>query len=436
MNRRVSIVGLFVALAVATWMIGAIAGIRVPALPRFGSVEHVRFDVTVLFDDYGGPVRGVPVWFERGEPTVQPPPELEPDPLPVNRHAPVTDEQGRVEFTLQRGFAWTFVSGWHWEARRTVDAGDASEYGVTIWVEKPWFGPQGRVVDANGAPIRGARIQLLPSMGVPASEQELEMPLRPESVISCAEDGRFKIAQDFRSYSPVIVFNAPGFGPQREWSGGHSPRESPRDVHLERAGTIRFHALDREGRPLIHTTVRCACGAQEDALWNGSFAPGGGLFVWSASLDAEGRATFTDLPTKRTWLVSLWAGDTELARAPGLSELEPGETRDLEWRIGTGTDVEGELRSATGAPWANLEVILYQGMHFWATDPKVAPETSIVARCRSDSMGRFRFEDVRPGQWRIGARCPDERPCACPKASATYRLGEDIDRDRVVIQLE
>ena len=111
---------------------------------------------------------------------------------------------------------------------------------------------------------------------------------------------------------------------------------------------------------------------------------------WSASTDGEGHFTLADLPSRDVYLQVSAAG---YAVSDGIRV--PPDTSRLDIRLGRGATIDGALSLVSGGPAAG-EVGLSrtrEGM------PMPWKRTSQKA----DPFGRFRFENVTPGSYKLWA---------------------------------
>jgi len=100
------------------------------------------------------------------------------------------------------------------------------------------------------------------------------------------------------------------------------------------------------------------------------------------------------------------AGET-LHRESGALVLQPGEQRELQWSIGSGSELRGWVTDQDGRPVARRELWLTQTALNAGSDRErfyfsSGDEREIVARTRTDTQGAFSFADVGPGTWFVG----------------------------------
>lgn len=253
----------------------------------------------------------------------------------------------------------------------------------------------GRVIDREtGAPIAGARV------GRTIAWREID----PESEERTDADGRFRVeAWSFQSGTASVLAD----GYEYAWTPlakGHETPDAAVEIAISRGATVRLRVLDARGAPIA--------GAQA-TLWTSMhrFGRGDGLQLrasgwpdasrFEATADARGLAVFVDLPPRMPLEGEAGTGRAEPFRATELITLEPGEVRELEWRIGAGCTVRGVARESDGAPAVGVTVWLVEARH-----PRpIVFEPSGGARARiavTGPDGRFAFDDVAPGDWWLG----------------------------------
>ena len=108
---------------------------------------------------------------------------------------------------------------------------------------------------------------------------------------------------------------------------------------------------------------------------------------WSATTDDEGHFTLVDLPSRDVYLQVTAEG---YARSRGI-RVSP-DTNRLDIRLGNGATIEGTLSLVRGGP-AMGEVTLSLAGRPWESES-----------LQVDPFGRFRFEHVTPGSYRLSAR--------------------------------
>jgi hypothetical protein len=197
---------------------------------------------------------------------------------------------------------------------------------------------------------------------------------------------------------------------------GHSRPESPLIVEIPRAATLRVRALDGAGAPLGSAAIELSAHTYDlypsDSPPKFNYEPD---LHWRALTDDDGRATIELLPA----LVHVEAKVDGRVRwtFPDPLVFQPGEVRDVEWKISSGCDVHGLVVDQLGAPAANQAIWLYKAtqktpilFESWYGRESVSSTT--------DDRGRFSFPHVSPGDWWVGPAAKDIRAKADPEGVA------------------
>lgn len=155
----------------------------------------------------------------------------------------------------------------------------------------------GRVVDAGGRPIAGARVLVASAGGfgpLPLDQVPEDSPLaRGRSETRSAADGTFRIARPTGAGLRISV-RSPGFAPLRSERGQAPPDGDLGDLALEAGAVLEGRVVDRGGRPVAGVEVHAPAGAR-----------GGGPLIVGFTLpgtrvgltDGEGRFRLDELAT-------------------------------------------------------------------------------------------------------------------------------------------
>ncbi len=251
----------------------------------------------------------------------------------------------------------------------------------------------GRVIDEETeAPIAGAIVSLCGNTD-----------LRVES----APDGIFELPTATWRDNPIRVEKA-GYATVSGQKVTHCEDPArPCEVRLSRAAALLVEVTDALRAPLEGVVVRASmvgdwCGDED--------------YTWSEVTDARGACALELLPARTALTVELLndAGDF-LGREVEPILLDPGECRPWTVIVGGGAIVEGIARDGAGAPERRLEVWLYpeemRDTFDWMHEEEDF-ETGRAFRARSNEVGRFVFENVPSGRWRVGAASAAEDPRA------------------------
>ncbi len=149
-------------------------------------------------------------------------------------------------------------------------------------------------------------------------------------------------------------------------------------LRFGRNGTLRLHLLDRDGQPIVGATPTIARVDRTPETWKGRREHG--LDVRRvvgrarAKTDSRGRVVVADLSAGRYRITH--------ERVSREVDVEAGETRDVEIRIGAGPGITGQVFGRDGAPLADLQIYV-SGKSYGGT--------------RTDARGRFTFPDMKAG---------------------------------------
>jgi hypothetical protein len=100
--------------------------------------------------------------------------------------------------------------------------------------------------------------------------------------------------------------------------------------------------------------------------------------------------------------VELRVSTRVLHQEPAGLTLAPGETRELEWRIGSGCTLTGHVLDQNDSPVQRTRIWLASGPFDSPFCFDSSAERSVVNSTETDEGGRFVLEDVAPGKWLIG----------------------------------
>ncbi len=243
-------------------------------------------------------------------------------------------------------------------------------------VLKPSSKIEGRVVDADGVPVEGAKVAAIPEdktaarygMGYGGGDE------------STGVDGRFELAE-VTPGATLIQVTQPGFQVLRV-GGFEVPADQPlRDVELrltvgaQLTGTL----TDAEGEPLSGVMVM-AIGP------NGQMSESG-----FAQTDGEGQYLLSSLLLGSHTITTIGEG---LSRSSKNVLIEPGENR-LDIQLGATVTISGRVFEASGRPLQGAQVMLHpqdQRQFFGG-------------QSGADSLadGSFEIDQVPAGRYRVQA---------------------------------
>jgi len=259
--------------------------------------------------------------------------------------------------------------------------------GITVFLF-PALDYTGRVVDARGAPVPGARIRLL---GTPAGEQVID---RLETEWTSDRDGRFTFHAADEAVLEAVHRGARG------WARLDDSVAITRQLTIAlgeapaRDATITGRAVDAGGAPVADVLIRASPAEDREPTRSTAFAttgPDGGFVLggldrgsYDLAAEAEDRAP---------------AGVTGVA----------GGSRNVTITLDAGLALAGEVVDATGAavPAYTLLVVRRDG----------AARRLIVARSLVEPHGRFEVRVPR-GDYDVVASAQGWAPSAPTHASA------------------
>ncbi len=279
----------------------------------------------------------------------------------------------------------------------------------------------GRVVDADsGEAVANAHLALVHSSHTLASSDRLVASSSPtweensgETWTSetlgdtrSAEDGRFLF--EYSSWrSPHLRVQAAGFGvalvePLRECSDD----DHPLLIRLSKAGAIHARVIRDGGAPSDEVTVGVFAEGltllPEDQKQRVDIESEYPYERWSATAGQEGRIALAGLPANTELSIDLHMGTRVMHPEPMGLTLAPGETRELEWRIGSGCTLSGRILDQNENPVQHARIWLVPDTEVSGPCFDSSTERSVMNAPETDEDGRFVLEDVAPGKWLIG----------------------------------
>lgn len=297
----------------------------------------------------------------------------------------VTDAAGRAESAPLPWAGSVDVEvpaqpGWSWRSGSHPVPAGASAVEVALTVERAGT-LRGRVTDAaTGRPIAGA------SVGLGWTH---EVPVRTDG------EGRYEhtgVPGD--GYHDLSV-RAAGYATAEVRFRGRP--EGPLDVALATAATLTGRVVDGAGRPLAGARV-LATGSRFDGAEQR-------VSIADTASGADGRFRLeglsADLPHE---VVVALAGHGRVNLAvPALGP--PGAARDLgDVPLGPGRALAGRVTGPAGGSRPGATVTLEGPLEGLAAE---GPRYGREEERRADDLGRYRFDDLAPGRYRLSARETD-----------------------------
>ncbi len=236
----------------------------------------------------------------------------------------------------------------------------------------------GRVVDGQGKGVPGVRLSAhLMREGHERVGYGYAGPAHAEATTS--ESGGYVFEGLGKWRYQIEVQKAEGFSAADPLQGVKPGARVP-DLSIRRAIRVKLQVVDSGSKP-----VR---GARVVLWWNTRQGfPRGHRSAMQAHLtDAGGAISFDDLHPKRTYRMQISAPD----RRPGLRgiTIERWTPKDQTFRFEPALEISGTVKDQTGRPLEGIRVGRLTGPRPW-----------FVAR--TDAEGRYRFTDLRAGEYEI-----------------------------------
>ena len=318
-----------------------------------------------------------------------------------------TDAQGGVRFVVPAGEQYK-VMCYGQESRLETDVpplgvGETRE----IVLELPTIALFGRVVaDEDGSAIVGARVRVRlvdTSVHLPEASEPTGVLLDTEASLDTTvitdPDGRFRVR--YVSWPQRYAWlEAVGRSPiSTEPLSGHATEDDPLTVRLARSANVDVRVLEAADVGASDVQVRLSTHAYSTHV-GGKYWMDGDAPAWQATTAADGSCSIQDLPSRAPLTIELLRNSKIVLRELDAFELDPGEDRKLELRIGFAR-VQGVVLDQDGKPVADHEVWLKR-FHEGELKGFLPGGDLVNTKGRTGADGRFRFDGVASGEWLVG----------------------------------
>lgn len=354
----------------------------------------------------------------------------------------MTDSDGRVEFDVPAGIAFTVeattstlandgrqLASSEQASTSALAAGETRELVVELATGADIVFC-GRVVAAeDDSPIAGARIRM-----------RAPLPSEPPVHVSDAA-GRFELRTASWLDSQQFTVKADGRAERAARAvQGHGRPEHAFVVHLARTATLRVQLRDPTGGTIgaaqvTATTSRFELMEPQEFeldLFSGDLNDPDPN--WTALATPDGRCELSDVAPNVPLDIEVWRDDRVVLQRKQVVTLEPGETRELELSIGSGATIAGVVQDSAGRTVVGATLWLMKSDYDALAYLRRYDEPN--ATTVTDATGRFRFERVPVGKWKLGPAPVDEyRPKVDESMLAPLPILVEVTPDASVIDV-
>lgn len=381
------------------------------AAPLPIAADKATLTVHVIVKETRKPLGGARVLLWRSDPGEQHSVEYIEGTQGSFTKAPKSDADGVAVFDLEPAIAGrlsvdaTDVHGGVTELKvEALKPGERREVVVEVPTE-PDLRFFGRIVDAaTRAPIADCNVTA-------SSSRESHL----NAAVSDA-DGSFDVlAPSWQQ--PYLRLEAPGYGWRTvQLSVGHATREEALEIPLERSAMLRGRVVDLRGHHSAPISIHLSAKSWEvearsaRTLYSGFSRPDP---KWQVDVAADGRFEDVELPSGVELRAEVREGGAVVLVLQDRLRLEPGEKREVEWKLGGGCALRGTVIDQFGKAVARREL--------WMRAPEQASlrvfrryeNEKNVARAITDDTGRFELKDVHAGRWWVGP-APEHKYLGAP----------------------
>ncbi len=280
----------------------------------------------------------------------------------------------------------------------------------------------GQVVDGDGRPVAGARVELAPGTAGRVISSGLEASGSAPQPVRTGADGRFELPHLPTGWFRLRI-EANGF-PAFERDGIEIPAGTARaDLGrflLQRGAAFQGWVGDDEGNPLEGAEVWVIPTAVRD--WNGFYAKGPAAFT-----GADGSFMVRDLPGEGSFGLDICrAGYLPLSTI--VREIAPTPLRTVLRRAAR---ISGRVIAAGGAPIPEARIESWLAGEEPGRAESLRPCRRGSGAATADADGRFRLDGLSPGWWSLRAAAEGYR--AASRERLHVLAGESLEDVEIVL---
>ena len=267
---------------------------------------------------------------------------------------------------------------------------------------RPAAAVAGTVVDGDGEPVSGAKVELTERVTPGMMRIEIGRPTTVPRALS-GPDGEFHIGSIDPDNSYDLRVDAEGFAPAKEPVSGLEPYRTRAGVRVTvgRGHAVSGRLVDGDGAAVADADVKLT---PAPSAGGGGFVRmmrmSGGQASFETASDQEGRFEIVGLPTGRFDLEAHRRGFAK-RRLPGIEISQTEATVDLgEVELSYGESLQGYVRDTDGLPIEGVEVFVSEGgggMMMVMAGPGPGPERD-EPDALTDPAGWFTVSDLGPDE--------------------------------------
>lgn len=354
-----------------------------------------------------------------------------------------TDAQGRCTLSVPSGFELAVIAQ-HEEAQggaasldlEPLAPGERREASIELRITPDVHYFVRALAREDRRPIAGASGSLVLRPKIRYGPGELAK--RPESVTEHAATGDDEGLIEIQTSSWRLMdlrIHARGFVPAIVFPAGHESPDDAQEVLLDRGASIEATVVDAGGASVAQVQIELKADFKSMLQPEGAAVPRGlGLprARWSGVTGTDGRVVFEDLPARTNLGPTLTREGSSARARPDAIVLDVGERRAVEWQFAADCTLSGRVLDGDGKPVAGVQLWLMavrdvgsaqarrrQNYFTWGAGQ------SAQAQTHSDDAGRYRFDSVAAGRWRLGPAA-QRGSWTTPSESAFAPLVEEI----------